>query len=154
MPAWTATVCIGVGQTMSTSADSLIHFLLNLCYTSATGARKTCGHWALSNFLTACHCSFYETLLKGGNSVFVWDNFQWWINIFWCASEYFGQQDSVCVTESKQTTVCLLMVMKEHVTQCNSGYKVSFKLFLRTKIEPEHVHRGSFYIKTLALGWV
>ena len=39
---------------------------------------------------------------------------------FFCCSHYFGQQNSACRIESKQTTACVSMVMKEHVTQCNS----------------------------------
>ena len=42
------------------------------------------------------------------------------INIQWCTGEYLQRHDGVCGINTKQTTVLMFIVVKEHVTQCNS----------------------------------
>lgn len=38
-----------------------------------------------------------------------------------CSSEYLRYQDGVCGIESKETIVCVFMVMRKNVNKCNSG---------------------------------
>lgn len=52
-----------------------------------------------------------------------------WIHIC-LSSECLWQQVGVCGTEPKQTTLCVFMVMKKHVNQCNSADHVCvFNIF-------------------------
>lgn len=37
-----------------------------------------------------------------------------------CSNEYLRQHKGIWRVDSKQTTVSMFMVMKEHVTHCNS----------------------------------
>ncbi len=55
----------------------------------------------------------------------------------WCSTEYLQQQGFVCGIDSK-TTLLLFMVMKKHVTQCNSGSVNVFLIMFWTTVEQKN----------------